>query len=306
MHQIKEHFPNIKFNIASSIYLIGVIIVTLNFSFFNKDSFFSILSILISITFLFCAYQNKKMEVNKLVGNGIIKWISTVCVFSLCLWYSKHRLNFDYDIEVEYLNYSVYGYAFAIAIPLCLFIYGLCIFIYMYIGRVTAYQSFYAAIIAIPLCYLLKNYIHGQHGINFVLTMGLILILPYCFMMLLKNINNANNNIFIIFKEIPFDIKKMKSLLSMWFKKALTTTNNYMKITDLLSIASALIYIGSFSIGIIPEHQRAFLLLDAFYRTDCNDKKDSFLYLRKSKNECYRITTKGLEVKKMESFHSSH
>ena len=133
MHQIKEHFPNIKFNIASSIYLIGVIIVTLNFSFFNKYSFFSILSILISITFLFCAYQNKKMEVNKLVGNGIIKWISTVCVFSLCLWYSKHRLNFDYDIEVEYLNYSVYGYAFAIAIPLCLFIYGLCIFIYMYI-----------------------------------------------------------------------------------------------------------------------------------------------------------------------------
>lgn len=305
MYQIKKYFPNLKFNIASSIYLIGAIIVMMKFPFLIQDRVFSIISILLSIAFLFCAYQNKKTAVNKLVENDIIKWISTVCIFSICLWYSKHKLNFDYDIETEYLNYSAYGYAFAIAIPLCLFIYGLCIFIHVYLGRVTAYQSFYATIIALPVCYLLKNFIHNQHGVNFILTIVLILAIPYGFINSLKSIKKSYNNSRVFFKGRTLNIKRIKLILNIWFKKTLTTSNNYLKISELLSIAAALLYIGVFSIGIIPEHQRSFLLLDAFYKTDCNDKKDSFLYLRKSDNECYRITSNRVEITRMESFHSS-
>ncbi|EBP6995407.1 hypothetical protein AHK50_25540, partial [Salmonella enterica] len=77
------------------------------------------------------------------------------------------------------------------------------------------------------------------------------------------------------------------------------------RVADLLSTAIALLFIGVFSIKIIPEHQKSFLLLDAFSKTDCNTKKDSFSYIRKSKNECYRINSKGIEVIEMISFTSS-
>lgn len=305
MHQIKKHLPNIKFNIASFIYLICSIIYIFNFNTLTQNRIIPIISILLSITFLFCAYQNKKTTVNKLVGNEIIKWISTVCIFSVCLWYSKHKLNFDYDIETEYLNYSAYGYAFAIAIPLCLFIYGLCVFSHVYLGKFTVYQSFYATILALPLCYLLKDFIHNQHGVNLIFRVGLILVIPYGFINLLTSMKNVYKNT-LPFKEKKLTIKRIKLILKIWIKKSITRLNSYLKITDLLSIATALLYIGIFSIGIIPEYQRTFLLLDAFYKTDCNDKRDSFLYLRKSDNECYRITSNRVEITKMESFHSSH
>lgn len=306
MHQIKKHFPNLKFNITSLTYLIGAILVVFKFPSFTQDRVLSILSILLSLTFLFCAYQNKKIEVDKLAENNIIKWISTVCIFSICLWYSKHKLNFDYDIEVEYLNYSAYGYAFAMAIPLCLFLYGLCIFIHIYLRRITAYQSFYSAIITVPLCYLLEDFIRNLHGINFILVIMLIITLPYGFINFSKSIKKANKNTLLFPKENPLEIKRIKSTLKIWLTKNLTNANNYLKITDLLSIVIALIYISIFSIGIIPEHQSSFLLLDALYKTDCNDKRDSFLYLRKSDDECYRITFDKVEITKMESFYSSH
>ncbi|HHA2002959.1 TPA: hypothetical protein ACOEMK_004804, partial [Enterobacter kobei] len=63
-----------------------------------------------------------------MIEHSIIKWIGTVLIFSSYMWYAKHKINFDYDIQPEYLIYSSYGYAFAMAIPLSLSIYGLSIF----------------------------------------------------------------------------------------------------------------------------------------------------------------------------------
>ncbi len=305
-YQMNKHLPNLNFNCISLIYLTGSVVVIFNSDFFMRDRFFPIVSILLSITFLFCAYQNNKIIVNKLVGTSIVKWVSTVCVFSVCLWYSKHKLNFDYDIEAEYLNYSAYGYAFAMAIPLCLFIYGLCIFMYVYLGKVTAYQSFYSAIITLIFCYLLQDFINNLHGVDFTFGMGVTLFFPYGFIMLLRSIKKINKNNIAISKKRTINIKMIKAIFKAWFKKHLASVNDYLKITDLLSIVAALIYIATFSFGIIPEYQSSFLLLDAFYKTDCNDKKDSFLYLRKSNSECYRVTFNNFEVTRMESFHSPH
>ncbi|CNH70214.1 Uncharacterised protein [Yersinia intermedia] len=200
MLNIKRYFPNLKFNIASSLYLVGAIIVIMKFPLLIQNRLFLILSLLLSITFLLCAYQNKKTHVDKIIKNSIVKWVSTILIFSVCLWYSKHKFNLDYEIESGYLNYSSYGYAFALAIPLCLFIYGLCIFIHTYLGRITAYQDFYAAIIAMPLSYIFKYFIEHQSVINFILTMGLVIGMPYGFIMFFKQVksgNKINKNIFI-------------------------------------------------------------------------------------------------------------
>lgn len=308
MLNIKRYFPNLKFNIASSFYLVGAIIVIMKFPSLIQNRLFLILSLLSSVTFLICAYQNKKTHVDKIIENSIVKWVSTVLIFSVCLWYAKHKLNWEYEIEADFLNYSSYGYAFALAIPLCLFIYGLCIFLHIYLERITAYQAFYAAIIAIPLCYILKDIIENQKGINFILAMGLVIAMPYGFMIFGKQIINGNKihkNMFILFKVKTMNFNRLQSVLKIWFKKSLIVFNNYLKVSDLLSIAAALLFVGSFSISIIPEHQSAFLLLDAFSKTDCNTKKDAYLYLRKSNNECYRITSKGIEIMEMKSFPSS-
>ncbi|WP_192033332.1 hypothetical protein IFU02_009560 [Pantoea agglomerans] len=304
----KRYFPNLKFNIASSIYLAGAIIVTMKFQILFQNRLFLILSLLLSITFLICAYQNKKTHVDKIIENSIVKWVSTVLIFSVCLWYSKHKLNWDYDIETGYLNYSAYGYAFALAISLCLFIYGLCIFTHIYLRRITAYQAFYAAIITLPLCYMLKDYIEHQKGVNFILTMLLVIGIPYGFIIFFKQFNcrnKINKNMFIFFKVKTITINRARLILKIWFKKHLIVLNNYLKVSDLMAIAAALIFVGLFSISIIPDHQRSFLLLDAFSTTDCNTKKDSYLYLRKSSGECYRITSKGIEIMEMKSFPSS-
>lgn len=308
MLNIKRHFPNLKFNIASSLYLVGAIIVIMKFPLLNQNRVFLILSLLISITFLICAYQNKKTHVDKIIENSIVKWVSTVLIFSVCLWYSKHKLNLDYEIEAEHLNYSSYGYAFSLAISLCLFIYGLSIFTHIYLRRITAYQAFYAAIITLPLCYMLKDFIEHQKGFNFILTMLLLTGIPYGFIMLFKQFNSGNKinkNMFILFKVKTMTIKRAQLILKIWFKKHLIVLNNYLKVSDLMAIAAALIFVGSFSISIIPEHQRSFLLLDAFPKTDCNTKRDSYLYLRKSSTECYRITYKEIEIVEMKSFPSS-
>ncbi|EPR9066062.1 hypothetical protein ACU9D5_003803 [Cronobacter dublinensis] len=308
MINIKRYFPNLKFNIASSLYLVGAIIVIMEFPSLTQNRLFLILSLLLSITFLFCAYQNKKTHVDKIIENSIVKWISTVLIFSVSLWYSKHKLNWDYEIESEYLNYSSYGYAFALTISLCLFIYGLCIFIHTYLRSITAYQAFYAAIIAMPLCYILKDFIGHQKGINYILTMGLVIGMPYGVMLFpwkMKNGNKINKNMIIFFKFKTVNIDKIRLVLKICFKKILIASNNYLKVSDLLSIAAALLFLGSFSISIIPEHQGSFLLLDAFSTTDCNTKRDSYLYLRKSKSECYKITYKGIEIVEMKSFPSS-
>ncbi|WP_144838186.1 hypothetical protein [Leclercia adecarboxylata] len=308
MIDLERHFPNLKFNIASSLYLAGAIIVTVKFQTLIQNRLFLTLSLLLSITFLICAYQNKKTHVDKIIENSIVKWVSTVLIFSVCLWYSKHKLNWDYEIEAEYLNYSSYGYAFALAISLCLFIYGLSIFTHIYLRRITAYQAFYAAIITLPLCYILKDFIEHQKGVNFILTMLLLTGMPYGFIMLFKQFNSENKinkNMFILFKVKMITIKRAQLILKIWFKKYLIVLNNYLKVSDLIAIAAALIFVGSFSISIIPEHQRSFLLLDAFSTTDCNTSKDSYLYLRKSSGECYRIASKGIEIVEMKPFPSS-
>lgn len=110
---------------------------------------------------------------------------------------------------------------------------------------------------------------------------------------------------FLFFKIKTITINKVRLVLKIWFKKSLIALNNHMKVSDLLSIAAALLFVASFSISIIPEYQRSFLLLDAFPKTDCNTKRGSYLYLRKSSNECYRITSKGIEIVEMKSLPSS-
>ena len=281
--------------------------VIFKFLTFTQGKVFSILAFLLSIIFLYCSYQNKKLMVNIVVENSIIKWASTVCVFSICLWYAKHKLNFDYGIELEYLNYSVYSYAFAMAIPLCLFIYGIGIFMHVYLGKVTAYQSFYSTILALPFCYLLKNSMENQQGIDFVIYIFFIISLPYGVVMLLKPIitpHKKDKKNVIHIKRKSLNPKRVKLILKIWFKKNLRAMNNLLRITDLVSIAVALLYVGIFSIGVIPEYQKSFVLLDAYSKTDCNDRKDSFFYLRKSSFECYKITYEGFEIKRMESFDS--
>ena len=308
MINLKKHFPNLKFNIASCLYLAGAILATIKFQILNQNRLFLILSLLISITFLMCAYQNKKAHVDKTIENSIVKWVSTVLIFSVCLWYSKHKLNWDYEIEVEYLNYSSYGYAFALAISLCFFIYGLSIFTHIYLRRITVYHAFYAAIVTLPLCYILRDFIEHQKGVNFILTMLLLTGMPYGFIMFFKQLNSGikiNKNMFILIKIKAITIKRANRILIAWFKKHLVAFNNYLKVADLMAIAAALIFVGSFSISIIPEHQRSFLLLDAFSTTDCNTKKDLYLYLRKSSGECYRIASKGIEIVEMKPFPSS-
>lgn len=308
MLNIKRYFPNLKFNIASSLYLVGAIIVIMKFPSLIQNRLFLILSLLSSVTFLICAYQNKKTHVDKIIENSIVKWVFTVLIFSVCLWYTKHKLNWEYEIEADFLNYSSYGYAFALAIPLCLFIYGLCIFLHIYLGKITSYQAFYAAIISMPLCYILKDIIENQKGIDFILAMGLVTVMPYGFIIFGKQFINGNKthkNMFILFKVKTMNFNRLKSVLKIWLKNSLIVFNNYLKVSDLLSIAAALLFVGSFSISIIPEHQRSFLLLDAFSKTDCNTKKDVYLYLRKSNDECYRITSKGIEIMEMKSFPSS-
>ncbi|WP_205953691.1 hypothetical protein [Pantoea stewartii] len=309
MLNLKRYFPNAKFNIASSLYLASGAIVTMKFQALIHNRAFLILSLLLSMAFLICAYQNKKTHVDKLIGNSIVKWIFTVLIFSVCLWYSKHKLNWDYEIEAEYLNYSSYGYAFALSIPLCCFIYGLSIFTHLYARRITAYQAFYAAIITLPLCYVLKDFIEDQKGVNFILTMLLVMGIPYGFIIFFKKSNRTNKvkkNIFILFILNKISINRVRLILKLWLKKILTALNSYLKVSDLISIGAALVFVGTFSISIIPEHQRSFLLLDAFSTTDCNAKKDSYFYLRKSGNECYRIKSKGIEIMEMKSFPSSN
>lgn len=305
MLDLKRYFPNLKFNIASSLYLAGAIIATMKFQTLIQNRIFLILSLLLSITFLICAYQNKKKHVDKIIENSIVKWVSTVLIFSVCLWYSKHKLNWEYEIEAEHLNYSSYGYAFALAISLCFFIYGICIFTHIYLRSISAYQAFYAAIIAMPLCYILKEIIENQKGIDFILAMGLVTAIPYGLMIFGKQLiiaNKTHKNMLIPSKVKTMNFNRLQSVLKIWFKKSLILFNNYLKVSDLLSIAAALLFVGSFSISIIPEHQRSFLLLDSFSKTDCNIKKDAYLYLRKSNDECYRIISKGIEIVEMKSF----
>lgn len=241
-----------------------------------QNRVFLIISLLLSMAFLTCAYQNKKTHIDQLIGNSIVKWISTVLIFSVCLWYSKHKLNWDYEIEADYLNYSSYGYAFALSIPLCFFIYGLSIFTHLYATRITAYQAFYAAIITLPLCYMLKDLFESQKGVNFILTILLVMVIPYGFIIFFKKSNRTNKaskNIFILFIINKISINRARLILKLWLKNLLIALDSYLKVSDLISIGIALIFVGSFSISIIPEHQRSFLLLDAFSTTDCNTKK---------------------------------
>lgn len=88
MLNIKRYFPNLKFNIASSFYLVGAIIVIMKFPSLIQNRLFLILSLLSSVTFLICAYQNKKRTLNKIIENSIVKWVSTdiniSCLLMVC------------------------------------------------------------------------------------------------------------------------------------------------------------------------------------------------------------------------------
>ena len=311
MLHIKKHIPNLDFNIASSIYLAGAVIAMMKFPSLVQDETLSILSLLLSIAFLFCAYKNKKTSVDKIIESNIVKWTSTVLIFSACLWYSKHKFNFDYEIQPAFLNYSVYGYAFALAIPLSLFIYGLCLFIYLYLGRVTVYQSFYAAMIIIPFCLIFKGIIEDHEPRDYNIVMGLAAALVIGIIILRKPINdkiknNKNNkkNLLVVLKVMALDTNRAKLIFKIWIKKTLKAVGRYLRVIDLSSIIIALLFIGMYSIEIIQNHQKSFILLDAFYITDCNPKKDSSLYIRKSNNECYKIESDGLEITKMKAFTS--
>jgi len=278
-----------------------------------QDENLMVCGLFISVTFIFCAYNNKKTIVNKMIENSIVKWIGTVLIFSVCMWYAKHKLNFDYEIQPEYLIYSSYGYAFAMAIPLSLFIYGLSIFLYLYFGRITVYQCFYAAILTVPLYIILKETVKKNQELDFRIVMLIVFALAFgikaMFKVMQKTSKKATSsnkkNLLSIAKIMAQDTNRAKLILMIWFKKLLTSSNSYLRAIDLLSIAIALLFIGVFAIKIIPENQKSFLLLDAFFKTDCNTKKDSFSYIRKSKNECYKISSKGMEVIEMKSLTSS-
>ncbi|EOC0423645.1 hypothetical protein ACI0Z5_004222, partial [Cronobacter sakazakii] len=174
MRYIRKHIANFDFNIVSIIYLLIACIVIMKFPLLLQDKTFLVCGLFLSVAFIFCAYNNKKTIVNKMIEHSIIKWIGTVLIFSICMWYAKHKINFDYDIQPEYLIYSSYGYAFAMAIPLSLSIYGLSIFIYLYFGRITAYQCFYAAILTIPFSAMLRETIEKNQEVDFKVIMLLV------------------------------------------------------------------------------------------------------------------------------------
>ncbi len=313
MRYIRKHIANFDFNIVSITYLLIACIVIMKFPLLLQDKTFLVCGLFLSVAFIFCAYNNKKTIVNKMIEHSIIKWIGTVLIFSSCMWYAKHKINFDYDIQPEYLIYSSYGYAFAMAIPLSLSIYGLSIFIYLYLGRITAYQCFYAAILTIPFSAMLRETIEKNQEVDFKVIMLLVFGLAFGIITMFKAMPKTNKestspnkkNLLYIAKTMAQDINRAKLILMIWFKKILICSNSFLRVADLLSTAIALLFIGVFSIKIIPEYQKSFLLLDAFSKTDCNTKKDSFSYIRKSKNECYRINSKGIEIIEMISFTSS-
>jgi len=240
-----------------------------------------------------------------MIKNDIIKWVATGLTFSICLWYAKHKLNYDYEIEPEFLNYSAYGYAFAIAIPLFSFIYGICVFAYIYLRRITAYQSFYASIIILPLSIILEKPIKEYPAHNLIILIILLIFISIGIIKMLTIVKKKDgNNILRVFKIIKKDFKRRLLILKILFKKIILIIDVCLNVITLFSISTSLVFVGLSAIKLIPEHQQSFLLLDAFNITNCNKDKDSFLYLRKSKEECYKIKADGQEIIEMKKISS--
>lgn len=224
MHNIKNKFINVikdlDLKFISLIYFIGSIIIISNPSPLTNGRLFLTIYILITIAFLSCAYQHKKNTIERMIKNDIIKWVATGLTFSVCLWYAKNKLNFDYEIEPEFINYSAYGYAFAIAIPLFSFIYGVCVFVYIYLRRITVYQSFYASIIMHPLYLILEKPIKEYPANNFIFSITIIIFISIGIIKMLTMAKNKNGKSMLkVFKIIRKDFKRGILILNIWFKK---------------------------------------------------------------------------------------
>lgn len=302
-NNIMKFIDDIEFKIISTIYFTGSIIIILNPSpLFNGQLFLGACT-LISIAFLSCAYKYKKNSIHKMIKNEIIKWAATGLTFSICMWYAKFKLNLDYEIEPEFLNYSTYGYAFSLTIPFVSIVYGFFILIYIYLKKITTYHFFYTSIITLPLILLTNKEINDYPSHELILSIMLLVIFSIASMKILTNSKNKyKKNIFKIVKMIREDHSRVLLIFNIWLKKSIIYIDIFFNFITLASIAIALIFFGISAIKIIPEHQKSFLLLDAFHITNCNNEKDQFLYIRKSKKECYRLKTNGnkvIEMKKL-------
>ncbi|MEY0017394.1 hypothetical protein AB7W42_20910 [Providencia rettgeri] len=283
---------NVNFRIAALIYFVSIIITR---ALLNTNIILNNLSVFLSAFFLFLAYQNKKIGFDKWVGNPIIKWFATVCVFSTCLWYSKHKLNFEYDIEPEYLIYSAYISAFFMAIFSCLFLY--CLFVFIYANFIfinikktrILYLLFYTAVITIPVSYYFDDFIKNQYDDNLIPLIIFVFSLSLSIVLFLMNSLSLD-------KKSKKNLNKKKMNIKRFFLTIKIVSEKSFKAVEFFSIAVALFYVWIFLIKIIPVYHESFLLLDAYYKTDCNDKRDSFLYLRISDNECYKITSSGFQI----------
>ena len=158
-----------------------------------------------------------------MMQNGIIKWIATGLIFSICMWYSKHKFNFDYEIESDYLDSSVYGYAIAMTIPTASLIYGACIFSYLYLRKLSAVKYFYALLITFPIFLFLKtssrklkNRLLHSNFTSYILRSGM-----FYFLQGINNTKQYKRGLISVYRIIFSNCNKRKIIIYIWLKKQL-------------------------------------------------------------------------------------
>lgn len=270
----------IRFSIISFLYLFFISYLTLFNNNVKNNDIKNIYIIIASILLIIYSYKTYKIKINEINSNNIVKWLLTVFIFSSCIWYAKHKINFLYGIMPDNIFYSSYAYGFFLAISISGILYGLSLLIYLSFKNVSFCQSLLSIFISYPL---------------------------YSFFFPALQLNNSNiNHVFyllvlisLIYIFLSFIILKINKIYRI--NKKASIKNVITSAISILSICYALLMLGFFLLTIDPKVNKYFLYLDSYSQSECGKPSPNISYVNKNDHECIKITFNNFEEIRIDS-----
>jgi len=212
-----------------------------------------------SASLVACGYKICRNTINKAFSNEIVKWVFTVFIYSCCLWYAKWKINIDYGITPDNINYAAISYALILFIPVAFLVCSIISYVYIYLKGISFEKLFISSFLSFLIGYTLSNQLHLKRDIEIFLALALIIFFPYSMASL-----------------IPFFKEK-------W------SFSSFLDSISLLSASIALFIVCIICFEGTSKAQKYLLFLDASASSSCNLSTIDGFYLRKNDNQCYKV-----------------
>lgn len=269
--KIKIFYDNQEtLDLVSITYLIAVYYLISNGTIYFANKGIIIISMLCSITLLAYGYSRYKDEIKIVLNHGVIKWIVTALIYTCCLLLARWTFNIDYKITPENLNYSIIGYAVFLTLPITALFFGLAVYAYIYVRKISLLALFFSSLLSIGLgAYFFKKIASNSSTMQQLIFLLMTLV---------------------IYQLLPIIFPRSRAKFGI---------NEIIRSMTFLSVAISLIFIGVTSLTFIENNKSYFLFLDANVYTSCNKKDSHDFYIRKNDNDCYKLklnTTRRVEL----------